>query len=160
MQSFQGKLPKVIYTFRVKSGKRIRKFLEDHGCNLYYVRSGDPSIITVYCGGCYDYDIGSELSHINTTPKEFKRIVREALGESKMKLTEKNIGQRVQLKRDDMLGFKVGDVGTIKAVDGLMYAVHFDIARNGWERDALGIPDLHGLYVYPEDLCKVKGESK
>ena len=34
MQSFQGKLPKVIYTFRVKSVKRIRKFLEDHGCNF------------------------------------------------------------------------------------------------------------------------------
>ena len=84
MKSFQGKLPKTLYTFRVKSGKRIRKFLEDHGCNLDRVRSGDPSIITVYCGGCYDYDIGTELNPIiNTTPKEFKRIVREALGESK-----------------------------------------------------------------------------
>lgn len=83
MQSFQGKLPKLRYTFRVKSGKRIRKFLEAHGCNLDRVRSGDPSIITVYCGNCYDYDIGTELSPINTTPKEFKRIVREALGESK-----------------------------------------------------------------------------
>ena len=84
MQSFQGKLPEVKYTFRVKSGKRIRKFLHDHGCNLDRVRSGDHSIITVYCGGCYDYDIGTaELSCINTTPKEFKRIVREALGESK-----------------------------------------------------------------------------
>lgn len=73
-----------------------------------------------------------------------------------MKFKEKNIGQRVQLKRDDMLGFKAGDVGTIKAVDGVMYAVHFDIARNGWFKKSLGIPDLHGLYVYPEDLRKVK----
>lgn len=77
-----------------------------------------------------------------------------------MKFTEKNIGQRVQLKRDGMLNFKVGDVGTIKAVDGLMYAVHFDIARDGWERDDLGIPALHGLYVYPEDLRKVPKVSK
>ena len=83
MQSFQGKLPNIKYTFRVKSGKRIRKFLEDHGCNLDRVRDGDVRIITVYCGNCYDYDIGMELSPINTTPKEFKRIVREALGESK-----------------------------------------------------------------------------
>ena len=83
MQSFQGKLPEVKYTFRVKSGKRIRKFLEDHGCNLDRVLQGDTSIITVYCGGCYNYDIGIELNCINTTPKEFKRIVREALGESK-----------------------------------------------------------------------------
>ena len=83
MQSFEGKLPKSEYTFRFKSGKRIRKFLHDHGCNLDQVRSGDVRTITVYCGGCYNYDIGTELSPINTTPKEFKRIVREALGESK-----------------------------------------------------------------------------
>lgn len=51
MQSFQGKLPEVKYTFRVKSDKRIRKFLEDHGCNLDKIRTGDLNIITVYCGG-------------------------------------------------------------------------------------------------------------
>lgn len=83
MRSFKGKLPEVQYTFQVKSGKRIRKFLEDHSCNLDRTRDGDVRIITVYCGNCYDYDIGTELSPINTTPKEFKRIVREALGESK-----------------------------------------------------------------------------
>lgn len=83
MQSFQGKLPEVRYTFRIKSGKRIRKFLHDHGCNLDRVSAGDVHVITVHCGNCYNYDIGSMLSCINTTPKEFKRIVREALGESK-----------------------------------------------------------------------------
>lgn len=77
-----------------------------------------------------------------------------------MKFTEKNIGQRVQLKHDEMLGFRAGDVGTIKGVDGRHYAVHFDIARNGWESKSLSIPDLHGLYVDPEDLRKVKEESK
>ena len=73
-----------------------------------------------------------------------------------MKFTEKNVGQRVQLKRNDMFGFRAGDVGTIKAVYGPHYAVHFDIARDGWRQDDLGIPDLHGLYVDPEDLRKVK----
>lgn len=77
-----------------------------------------------------------------------------------MKFTEKNIGQRVQLKRDDMLGFRAGDVGTIKGIDGRHYTVHFDVARDGWSRVDLGIPDLHGLYVDPEDLRKIKEESK
>ena len=73
-----------------------------------------------------------------------------------MKLKRKNIGQRVQLKRSVDYGFKCGDVGTIKAVFGDEYAVHFDTARDGWRDTALGIPDLHGLYVSPEDLSKVK----
>lgn len=78
-----------------------------------------------------------------------------------MKFTEKNIGQRVQLKHDDMLGFRAGDVGTIKGLGGDgSYTVHFDIARNGWESASLGIPDLHGLYVDAEDLRKVKEKSK
>lgn len=73
-----------------------------------------------------------------------------------MKLKRKNIGQRVQLKRQVMLGFKAGDVGTIKDVEAGSYTVHFDTARNGWDDTALGIPCLHGLYVDPEDLRKVK----
>ena len=81
-QSFQGKLPAVAYTFEVKSGKRILQFLADHGCHLDQIRHGDPKRITVYCGGCYDYDAGVERD-VDTTPKKFKRIVREALGESK-----------------------------------------------------------------------------
>lgn len=77
-----------------------------------------------------------------------------------MKFKEKNIGQRVQLKRDQTLGFKAGDVGTIKDVNGADYVVHFDTARNGWGCESLGIPDLHGLYVDVEDLRKVREESK
>ena len=73
-----------------------------------------------------------------------------------MKFKKKNIGQRVQLKRDEILGFKAGDVGTIKDVNGEDYTVHFDIARNGWGCESLGIPDLHGLYVPPEYLRKVQ----
>ena len=77
-----------------------------------------------------------------------------------MKLKKKNIGQRVQLKRDNMLGFRAGDVGTIKGVSGSHYVVHFDNARNGWGCVDLDIPTLHGLWVDPEDLRKVKEESK
>ena len=73
-----------------------------------------------------------------------------------MKFTKKNIGQRVQLKREVQFGFLAGDVGTIKAVGDSYYTVHFDIARDGWRNEYLGIPDLHGLHVDPEDLRKVK----
>ena len=73
-----------------------------------------------------------------------------------MKFKKKNIGQRVQLKRCVDLGFKTGDVGTIKDVNGADYVVHFDIARNGWGCESLGIPDLQGLYVSPENLRKVQ----
>lgn len=73
-----------------------------------------------------------------------------------MKFKTKNVGQRVQLKRNHCLGFKAGDVGTIKAVNDGTYVVHFDIARYGWGCGDLGIPDLHGLYVDPEDLRKVR----
>lgn len=77
-----------------------------------------------------------------------------------MKFKKKNIGQRVQLKRRVDFDFKAGDVGTIKDVNGTNYVVHFDIARNGWKSESLGIPDLHGLYVSPENLRKVQEESK
>ena len=80
-QSFQGKLPNNNYTFEVKTGKRIRKFLEAHGCCLDVTRPYNSKRITVYCGGLYNYDIGVSRA-VDTTPKEFKRIVREALGES------------------------------------------------------------------------------
>ncbi len=77
-----------------------------------------------------------------------------------MKFKKKNIGQRVQLKRRVGFGFKVGDVGTIKDVNGTYYVVHFDIARDGWKSESLGIPYLHGLYVSPENLRKVQEASK
>ena len=77
-----------------------------------------------------------------------------------MKFKTKNIGQRVQLKHDLMFGFKAGDVGTIKGKDDMHYVVHFDIARNGWKSESLGIPDLHGLYVDSDDLRKFQEESK
>ena len=85
MKSFQGKLPANKYRVTVKTGKGIRKFLESYGCELdNYVEDDTSNVITVYCGGVYNYDVGSTgYSSVVVTPKEFKRIVREALGESK-----------------------------------------------------------------------------
>lgn len=85
MKSFQGKLPAIKYCIKVKTGKGIRKFLESYGCGLdNHVEDATSNVITVYCGGLYNYDVGSTgKSSGVVTPKEFKRIVREALGESK-----------------------------------------------------------------------------
>lgn len=85
MKSFQCKLPSIKYRIKVKTGKGIRKFLESYGCELDRINAGDTSnVVTVYCGGVYNYDVGSTgNSSVVVTPKEFKRIVREALGESK-----------------------------------------------------------------------------
>lgn len=84
MKSFQGKLPANKYQIPVKTGKGIRKFLESYGCELDNIVDGDTSnVITVYCGGLYDYDVGATgISRNAVTPKEFKRIVREAVGDT------------------------------------------------------------------------------
>ena len=84
MKSFQGKLPAVKYRITVKTGKGIRKFLESYGCELdNHVEDDTSNVITVYCGGVYNYDVGSTgISSVVVTPKEFKRIVREAVGDA------------------------------------------------------------------------------
>ena len=84
MKSFQGKLPASKYHMKVKTGKSIRKFLESYGCELgNYVEGDTSNVITVYCGGLYNYDVGSTgVSGVVVTPKEFKRIVREAVGDA------------------------------------------------------------------------------
>ena len=84
MKSFQGKLPAVKYLIKVKTGKGIRKFLESYGCELdNHVEDDTSNVITVYCGGLYNYDVGSTGgSSVVVTPKEFKRIVREAVGDA------------------------------------------------------------------------------
>ena len=84
MKSFQGKLPAIKYCIKVKTGKGIRKFLESYGCELdNHVEDDTSNVITVYCGGLYNYDVGSTGgSSVVVTPKEFKRIVREAVGDA------------------------------------------------------------------------------
>ena len=84
MKSFKGRLPAIKYRVKVKTGKCIRKFLESYGCELdKHVEDDTSNVITVYCGGVYDYDVGSTgVSSVVVTPKEFKRIVREAVGDA------------------------------------------------------------------------------
>lgn len=84
MKSFQGKLPENKYQIQVKTGKGVRKFLESYGCELdNHVEDDTSNVITVYCGAVYDYDVGSTgNSSVVVTPKEFKRIVREAIGDA------------------------------------------------------------------------------
>ena len=84
MKSFQCKLPAVKYRIKVKTGKGIRKFLESYGCELdNHVEDDTSNVITVYCGGLYNYDVGSTGNiSVVVTPKEFKRIVREAVGDA------------------------------------------------------------------------------
>lgn len=84
MKSFQCKLPAIKYCIKVKTGKSIRKFLESYGCESdNYVEVSSSNVITVYCGGLYNYDVGSTgIDGVVVTPKEFKRIVREAVGDA------------------------------------------------------------------------------
>ena len=84
MKSFQGKLPAIKYRITVKTGKGIRKFLESYGCELdHHVEDDTSNVITVYCGGLYNYDVGSTGGSCGVvTPKEFKRIVRKAVGDA------------------------------------------------------------------------------
>jgi hypothetical protein len=84
MKSFQYKLPTIKYRIKVKTGNDIRKFLESYGCELdNHVEEDISNVITVYCGGLYNYDVGSTGgSSVVVTPKEFKRIVREAVGDA------------------------------------------------------------------------------
>ena len=84
MKSFQCTLPAVKYRIKVKTGKGIRKFLESYGCKLdNYAEDATSNVITVNCGGLYNYDVGSTCNSSGVvTPKEFKRIVRKAVGDA------------------------------------------------------------------------------
>ena len=68
------------------------------------------------------------------------------------------VGSRVRLLEDRVLGFLAGDVGTVIAFDrDGDVVVYFDVARNGWESREYNIPDLHGLYVPPKYLEVITG---
>lgn len=84
MKSFQCKLPATKYRITVKTGKGIRKFLESYGCELdNHVEDDTSNVITVYCGRLYKYDVGSTGGgSVVVTSKEFKRIVRKAVGDA------------------------------------------------------------------------------
>lgn len=82
MQSLQGKLPSIQYEVKCKDVAKFKEYLVKRGLQ---VSSDEPNnVVTVYCGS-YKFGTFKDLvqDHLTITPKEFKRIVREALGESK-----------------------------------------------------------------------------
>lgn len=83
MQSFRGNLPEIKYEVKCKDVDKFKQYLLKRG--LRSSSSNDfNNVVTVFCNsyrfGTYGCEVPDELT---ITPKEFKRIVREALGESK-----------------------------------------------------------------------------
>lgn len=68
------------------------------------------------------------------------------------------VGDRVRLVENHMCGFLEGDVGTVKYIDtDDSLAIHFDVARHGWDAEQYGIPDGHGLWVSRDSLEVIAG---
>lgn len=82
MQSFRSRLPNDKYEVKCKDVAKFKRYLLGRG--LHSVCNHSNSVVTVYCNtyrfGTFDVEV---QDHLTITPKEFKRIVREALGESK-----------------------------------------------------------------------------
>lgn len=84
MKTFQCKLPEVLYTVKPKNLPKFLKYLRRWGVDI-----GDQDIyygyVTVLCGGLYKVHAGRrpEYEARAITPKQFKRIVRKAVGEPK-----------------------------------------------------------------------------
>lgn len=82
MQSFKDKLPRIQYEVKCKDVDKFKQYLLQRG--LRSVSNESNNVVTVYCSsyrfGTFNVEVPD---HLTITPKEFKRIVREALGESK-----------------------------------------------------------------------------
>ena len=82
MQSFRSQLPKDKYEVKCKDVDKFKQYLVKRG--LKSVCDTTNNIVTVFCNTYRFGTFGVEVpDHLTITPKEFKRIVREALGESK-----------------------------------------------------------------------------
>lgn len=82
MQSFQGKLPSIQYEVKCKDVAKFKQYLVKRG--LRSTINSPNNIVTVFCNSYSFGTFGCKVpDHLTVTPKEFKRIVREALGESK-----------------------------------------------------------------------------
>lgn len=83
MQSFRSRLPNNKYEVKCKDVDKFKQYLIKRGL-LNAARGSHSNIVTVLCNtyrfGTFDVEVPD---HLTITPKEFKRIVREALGESK-----------------------------------------------------------------------------
>ena len=82
MQSFKGKLPSIQYEVKCTDVDKFQQYLLQRG--LYSVSNNSNTVVTVYCSSyCFGTFNDEVPDHLTITPKQFKRIVREALGESK-----------------------------------------------------------------------------
>lgn len=82
MRSFRDKLPRIQYEVKCKDVDKFKQYLLQRG--LRSVSNGSNNVVTVYCSSYHFGTFNVEVpDHLKITPKEFKRIVREALGESK-----------------------------------------------------------------------------
>ena len=82
MKTFQDKLPSVQYTVKTKNLWKFLKYLNRWGVNTRD-QDTDSEYVTVLCGGLYKViaETKSKYEIDVITPKQFKRLVREAVGE-------------------------------------------------------------------------------
>lgn len=84
MKTFKS-LPKAVYYVRAKNIKKFQEWLHRYGCNLVsepmgeHVGGSDFYIMTNVYG--YYIERWDSLPEKVLTPKQFKRLVREAVGE-------------------------------------------------------------------------------
>lgn len=80
MKTFKSELPEVVYHVRARNPDKFAEFLHAYGCEASSFTGKDFYIM---CGGCYSYrDAKFQLDTPPTiTPKQFKKLVREAVGE-------------------------------------------------------------------------------
>jgi len=80
MKTFQGKLPATTYHVRAKNPAKFTEFLHAYGCEASSLTGKDFYIL---CGGVYHYR--QQEFRLGTpptiTPKQFKKLVRDAVGE-------------------------------------------------------------------------------
>lgn len=81
MTTFKS-LPEAVYRVRSKNPEKFQAWLHTYGCNLVVQpcdAGKDFYIMTNHYG--YFIESWSELPYDALTPKQFKRLVREAVGE-------------------------------------------------------------------------------
>lgn len=82
MQIFSGQLPEDMYEVKCEDVAKFKQYLLEHG--LHSLNDSSNNVVTVYCNlygfGTFNDEVPD---HLTITPEEFKRIVREALGETK-----------------------------------------------------------------------------
>lgn len=82
MKTFQGTLPNILYTVKTKNLMKFLEYLKRWGVDTRD-QDTDSAYVTVLCGRLYKvtYNTSKSERAVAITPKQFKRLVREAVGE-------------------------------------------------------------------------------